>query len=109
MKSIAQLLAHKPAVVTVMYGTNDSYVDPGKDAARLTVEEYRANLARLVDERLDPLLIRGHSLERPQRDAAAAAREQQHRGGGAVGGHPPVADAFGAARGHLHQAVLGWI
>mgnify|MGYP003334816170 FL=1 len=51
LKRLAKdVLARKPAVVTVMYGTNDSYVDPGRDAARLTVEEYRANLARLVDE-----------------------------------------------------------
>jgi lysophospholipase L1-like esterase len=44
------VLAQKPSVVTIMYGTNDSYVDQGKSASRITVEEYRANLARLVDE-----------------------------------------------------------
>ena len=43
------VLAHKPNVVTVMYGTNDSYVDKGKDTSRLTVDEYRANLVRLVE------------------------------------------------------------
>lgn len=44
------VLAQKPAVVTLMYGTNDSYVDQGKSASRITVEEYRANLGKLVEE-----------------------------------------------------------
>ncbi len=43
------VLAHKPAVVLVMYGTNDSYVDVGKKEPRLTVAQYRENLAKLVD------------------------------------------------------------
>ncbi|MBM3979342.1 MAG: lysophospholipase [Planctomycetes bacterium] len=43
------VLAHKPAVVLVMYGTNDSYVDVGKKEPRLTVEQYRDNLTKLVD------------------------------------------------------------
>jgi len=51
LKRLAKdVLAQKPAVVTIMYGTNDSYVDQGKSASRITVEEYRANLAKLVDE-----------------------------------------------------------
>ena len=44
------VLSHKPSVVTLMYGTNDSYVDQGKSASRITVEEYRTNLLRLVAE-----------------------------------------------------------
>ncbi|MEN9576563.1 MAG: hypothetical protein RL514_4418 [Verrucomicrobiota bacterium] len=51
LKRLAKdVLTQKPALVTIMYGTNDSYVDQGKDASRLTADEYRANLARLVDE-----------------------------------------------------------
>lgn len=42
------VLARQPAIVTIMYGTNDSYVDKGKDASRLTVDEYRAKLQELV-------------------------------------------------------------
>ncbi|MBC7855587.1 MAG: lysophospholipase, partial [Pirellulaceae bacterium] len=42
------VLAKKPQLVTVMYGTNDSYVDKEKDQPRLTVEQYRANLAELL-------------------------------------------------------------
>lgn len=43
------VLARKPAIVTVMYGTNDGYVDKGKQTPRLTVAEYQANLEKLVD------------------------------------------------------------
>src|SRR3954463_8426360 len=42
------VLAKKPRLVTIMYGTNDSYVDKGKTEPRLTVESYRKNLAELV-------------------------------------------------------------
>lgn len=42
----------QPDIVTVMYGTNDSYVDQGKTTSRLTVEEYRANLQTIVVELL---------------------------------------------------------
>ena len=44
------VIALKPRLVTVMYGTNDSYVDAGKKESRLSAEEYRANLSRLVSE-----------------------------------------------------------
>jgi lysophospholipase L1-like esterase len=44
------VIARKPALVTIMYGTNDSYVDKGKNASRLTVEQYRANLEKIVEE-----------------------------------------------------------
>jgi lysophospholipase L1-like esterase len=43
------VLAHRPHLVTIMYGTNDSYVDPGKTASRITVEAYQKNLLQLVD------------------------------------------------------------
>lgn len=42
------VIAKKPAVVTVMYGTNDSYVDRGKKQPRLSAKEYGENLARIV-------------------------------------------------------------
>jgi lysophospholipase L1-like esterase len=42
------VLTHKPDVVTVMYGTNDSYVDHGKDASRLSITEFDRNLRELV-------------------------------------------------------------
>jgi lysophospholipase L1-like esterase len=47
-----RVLAHKPDIVTVMYGTNDSYVDKGKTASRITVDQYRANLKKIVTELL---------------------------------------------------------
>jgi lysophospholipase L1-like esterase len=42
------VLSRQPDLVTVMYGTNDSYVDPGARASRISVDEYRGNLRRLV-------------------------------------------------------------
>ncbi len=43
------VLARKPKVVLVMYGTNDSYVDKGATEPRLTVDKYRENLVSLVE------------------------------------------------------------
>ena len=42
------VLAKKPQFVTIMYGTNDSYIDKGAKTSRLTVEQYRDNLRTLV-------------------------------------------------------------
>jgi len=44
------VLAKKPRLVTIMYGTNDSYVDRGKSDSRLTLEEYRGNLKQLLEQ-----------------------------------------------------------
>jgi acyl-CoA thioesterase-1 len=44
------VVARRPALVTVMYGTNDAYVDKGKETTRLTPAQYRANLEKIVDE-----------------------------------------------------------
>jgi acyl-CoA thioesterase-1 len=50
IKRLADVIARKPALVTIMYGTNDSYVDRGKTDSRLTLAEYRANLEKIVDD-----------------------------------------------------------
>lgn len=42
----------QPDIVTVMYGTNDSYIDKGKTTTRITVDEYRDNLQTIVVELL---------------------------------------------------------
>jgi lysophospholipase L1-like esterase len=42
------VLSQRPDVVTVMYGTNDSWVDKGREAARLTEAQYESNLNELV-------------------------------------------------------------
>ncbi len=42
----------KPDLVTIMYGTNDSYVDRGRTAGRLSLTRYRQNLVTLVTELL---------------------------------------------------------
>lgn len=43
------VLAKSPDIVTVMYGSNDSYVDPGKTGPRLSPAQFRENLERIVD------------------------------------------------------------
>lgn len=42
------VIGQRPHVVTVMYGTNDSWVDRGKQASRLTEAQYEANLREIV-------------------------------------------------------------
>lgn len=44
------ILALEPTLVTVMYGTNDSYVDKGQKESRLTKDVYVANLQKIVSE-----------------------------------------------------------
>ncbi len=46
------VLHGQPDVVTVMYGTNDSYVDKGATTSRITIEEYRQNLETIVAQLL---------------------------------------------------------
>jgi lysophospholipase L1-like esterase len=43
------VLNKSPHVVTVMYGTNDSYVDAGSPASRISPEEYRRHLRTIVE------------------------------------------------------------
>jgi lysophospholipase L1-like esterase len=42
--------ALEPTLVTVMYGTNDSYVDKGQKESRLTKDVYVANLQKIVSQ-----------------------------------------------------------
>ncbi len=42
------VLSYKPRIVTIMYGTNDSYVDKGKDVPHLSAMEFRENLLAIV-------------------------------------------------------------
>jgi lysophospholipase L1-like esterase len=46
-KNVAAL---KPAMVTIMYGANDSYIDKGKDQPRLSKEQFEANLNKLLEQ-----------------------------------------------------------
>lgn len=63
LKRLQNVIALQPDVVTVMYGTNDSYVDRGKTASRITLAQYRNNLNRIVAELLRrgilPVLMTG--------------------------------------------------
>ncbi|WP_166823148.1 GDSL-type esterase/lipase family protein [Thalassoroseus pseudoceratinae] len=52
IKRLDRVLANQPDIVTIMYGTNDSYVDQGKSESRISVEAYRKNLTTIVSEML---------------------------------------------------------
>ncbi len=52
LQRLDSILVLKPDIVTVMYGTNDSYVDQGKTESRITVDAYRSNLDSIVTELL---------------------------------------------------------
>ena len=52
LQRLNRVLEHRPDLVTIMYGTNDSYVDIGKSESRLTAEQYRENLIQLASELL---------------------------------------------------------
>lgn len=56
-----RVLRHQPDIVTIMYGTNDSYVDQGKTASRISVDDYQKNLneivARLLRRGIQPVLM----------------------------------------------------
>jgi lysophospholipase L1-like esterase len=66
------VLAKKPKVVLVMYGTNDSYVDKGAKTPRLTVQQYRENLVSLVEKirkgGAEPILMTEPSWAEDQRN-----------------------------------------
>jgi len=51
------VLNHHPKVVVIMFGLNDSWIDAGKTASRLTVHEYRANLDTMLE------LLIGHEIK----------------------------------------------
>jgi lysophospholipase L1-like esterase len=42
------VISRKPHLVTIMYGTNDGWVDKGKTESRLPLDKYEANLRELV-------------------------------------------------------------
>lgn len=43
------VLDARPHLVTIMYGTNDSYVDKGATESRISADEYRTHLLALVE------------------------------------------------------------
>jgi acyl-CoA thioesterase-1 len=44
------VLSLEPQLVTVMYGTNDSYVDKGRQESRISADEFEGYLRRLAAE-----------------------------------------------------------
>lgn len=43
------VVAKKPNIVTIMYGHNDSYIDAGKTAVRVSIPRFRADISQLVE------------------------------------------------------------
>jgi acyl-CoA thioesterase-1 len=64
------VLSRKPQIVTIMYGTNDSYVDKGRTDSRITAEAYRKNLEGLV-QRMQAAGIRPVLMTEPRWGAKA--------------------------------------
>jgi lysophospholipase L1-like esterase len=61
LERLDKVIAQSPRLVTVMYGTNDSYVDPDHSESRLTLDAYRDNLKKIVSQLLlagiEPVLM----------------------------------------------------
>lgn len=75
------VLAKRPDIVLIMYGTNDSYVDRGKTDSRITRDQYVANLRQIV-EKLQAAKIQPVLMTEPRWGQAAANN--------GVGEHPNV-------------------
>jgi len=48
LRRLDNIVAMNPQLVTIMYGTNDSYIDKGKQTPRISIQEFRDNLQLLV-------------------------------------------------------------
>ncbi|MBI2804445.1 MAG: SGNH/GDSL hydrolase family protein [Planctomycetes bacterium] len=48
LNRLGSILKLRPSIVTIMYGTNDSYVDRGAKDARISPEAFRKNLEKLI-------------------------------------------------------------
>lgn len=61
LRRLKSVVDARPRVVTIMYGTNDSYVDPGKSESRITADEFRKNLKAIVadlrQQKIVPVLM----------------------------------------------------
>jgi lysophospholipase L1-like esterase len=55
------VISRKPHLVTIMYGTNDSYVDKGKSESRITADAYESCLTEIVNKlkqaRITPVVM----------------------------------------------------
>ncbi len=78
LKRLEKVIALKPQIVTIMYGTNDSYIDPGKDRSRISAEQYRNNLQLIVKQLrsavIEPVLLTEPRLEK----SAISQRSRRH-------------------------------
>jgi lysophospholipase L1-like esterase len=68
----SDVLARRPKVVVVMYGTNDSYVDKGQVESRITAQQFEDNLETIV-QTLQRQHIKVVLMTEPRWGRAAAA------------------------------------
>jgi len=61
LKRFDQVLAQSPTHVLIMYGANDSYVDPDKTQPRVLIEDFKKNLIEMIErlraEGIEPILM----------------------------------------------------
>jgi lysophospholipase L1-like esterase len=64
------VLAHQPRLVVIMFGLNDCWIDKGKTKARFTVQEYTANLRKMINilrkKKIATLLLTPNPVIAPQ-------------------------------------------
>lgn len=48
LERLGSLIQRRPQLVTVMYGTNDSYIDRDRTESRISTKAYRMNLSQIV-------------------------------------------------------------
>ena len=48
-----EVITLQPDIVTIMYGTNDAYIDEGKEEGRLSLEEYKRKMANIIRQLQD--------------------------------------------------------
>ncbi|MFN0196012.1 MAG: GDSL-type esterase/lipase family protein [Planctomycetaceae bacterium] len=62
---VRDVISQEPTIVTIMYGTNDSYVDKGEKDSRLSKDKYREYLTQIV-KRLQQAGIRPVLMTEPR-------------------------------------------
>ncbi len=69
------MLAQEPNYVVLMFGLNDSWIDEGREALRLSVDDYRQNLRQMIRT----LKVRGVAVVLMTPNPAIAPKYPPHR------------------------------
>jgi len=73
---INQVVSRNPDIVLLMYGTNDSHIDVGKDSSRLDIDKYKVNLHELI-KKLREANIQPVLMTEPRMTNSAKAKENE--------------------------------